>query len=97
KSVESSGPFAVRRRQSFDHAGPFARFLEGRIDEYQTTAFLGRHIGAERQPAVEFRDAGLYVVLKQIAELAIVRRVKLQCTQAILRTKKLARDQGRAG
>ena len=53
--IDAAGPFAMRLDQARRPGARTRRLLEGRIDQHQAALFLGRQMGAERQPAVELR------------------------------------------
>ena len=66
--IGAAGPAPVRLDEPRDQPLELAVFLERRIDEDEAALLLGRHVRAERQPAVERDDAHLDVAGEQRAE-----------------------------
>ena len=85
----------MRPDQAVDQPREFAGFLEWRVDQHQPTLFLWRQVGAQRQPSVEFDDAGLEVAGEQPRQRMGIVGMLLDRRQPVLLAQEPARDQRR--
>ena len=89
------GHLRCARRQSAGEPGEIGRLLERRIDQDDAAALLGRHIGAERGPAVERQYLGA-AVAQHAFERRRRARLELAGDQPVLRPHQGKRDERRA-
>ena len=94
--IDAARPAPVRLAQTVDEAVELALFLEGRIDQHQAALFLRRQMRAERQPAVEFDDAGLEIAGKQRLQLRGILGMQFDGRKPVLLAQQMPRDQRRA-
>src|SRR3569833_2434636 len=75
----------------------FRALLEGRVDEDEAAAYLGRQHGFERAIAVHFEGLDALVAAEEGAEARVILGVEFAKSQAILRSYKQRGDHWRAG
>lgn len=96
EAIDTGGKPAIGPRQSVDQPFIFPVQLERWIDQHDTAFFLGRQMGAQRQPAIQFGDSRLVIAFEQPGKCAAIVRMQFHGRQTVLWTKQVARQLRRA-
>ena len=95
--IDAAGPALQRLGKSFGDGVDLVGALEGRVDQDEAALFLRRHVGAERQPAVEGDRLGLDVAGKERLQRRGIGGMQFIGGEPVLRPQQAPRDERRTG